>query len=759
MGNKKSNKLFTRKSEVKNIIPLLSLGGAIFLSNSAFAASTSETTDVEKKPEALPTITITASRADELSTSAKQVTKLDEKQIELLRNGSSGSIATVLAKAVPGLSDSSRTITDYGQTLRGRNALILVDGVPMNLTRDTSRGLSAIDPESIANIEVIRGSNAIYGGGASGGIISITTKAAGGEPTAKTVIGLQTPLTNFRSNALSGDIHQYFTGSFNAFDYALDFGYQRIGSPYDASGDRVAPEPSQGDLYDADAYSVGGKLGYHIDDNQYLQFAANYYNAEQDSDYASDPSVKKAPAGTVPAKAIKGLKLKDQTKNENQIYNLTYNHKDFFGNKVEAQIYYRDFFTRFSPFDARVSENEVSPRGGQVDQVSQENNVLGSRLTVTTPLEFLGDTSLVWGGDFSREKSEMPLDIFDRDIYDQSGGLEFVKTGKLIYLPELTTQSVGGFIQLKHRFNDQWSAEAGTRYEDSYAQIDSFIPLSQLDPNTQSYKPNPYVYQGGKVKADAWLYNANVTFSPNDQNSIYASFNQGFQLPDVGVIIRNANNTDKKKNYELSSSFLEPVKVDNYELGWKGNFNNFSSSLAVFHSTSDLGAVQPESNSLVMLRTKEKITGVEATFDYLDDANVWGTGGSVTWMKGREKPQDGAEQDMTGFRIPPLKLTAYVSYSPTETWTNRLQATYFGSEDYRLNGKNSFGRYDVKTYTTADLISSFALNKKDTVTIGLENMFNRKYYPLYSQLLRSSNNTSHLVANGATLKVTYSHKW
>lgn len=548
MANKKSNKLFTRKSEVKNIIPLLSLGGAIILSNSAFAASPAETTETEKKPEALPTITITASRADELSTSAKQVTKLDEKQIELLKNGSSGNIATVLAKAVPGLSDSSRTITDYGQTLRGRNALILVDGVPMNLTRDTARGLSAIDPESIANIEVIRGSNAIYGGGAAGGIISITTKAAGGEPTAKTVVGLQTPLTNLRSNALSGDIHQYFTGSFNAFDYALDFGYQRIGSPYDASGDRVAPEPSQGDLYDSNGYSIGGKLGYHIDDNQYLQFAANYYNAEQDSDYASDPSVKKAPAGTVPAKAIKGLKLKDQNKNENQIYNLTYNHKDFFGNKVDAQIYYRDFFTRFSPFDARANAN----RGKQVDQIYQENNVLGSRLTVTTPLEFLGDTSLVWGGDFSREKSEMPLDIFDQKIYDQSGGLEFVKIGKLIYLPELTTQSVGGFVQLKHRFNDQWSAEAGTRYEDSYAQIDSFVPLSQLG------KTNPYTVPGGKVKADAWLYNANVTFSPNDQHSIYASFNQGFQLPDVGLIIRNAG-----EGFNLGSSFLEPVKVDN----------------------------------------------------------------------------------------------------------------------------------------------------------------------------------------------------
>ena len=43
--------------------------------------------------------------------------------------------------------------------------------------------------------------------------------------------------------------------------------------------------------------------------------------------------------------------------------------------------------------------------------------------------------------------------------------------------------------------------------------------------------------------------------------------------------------------------------------------------------------MQSFNNGLVLARTKEKVTGVEATFDYLDDANVWGTGGSVTWMK------------------------------------------------------------------------------------------------------------------------------
>jgi hypothetical protein len=138
----------------KKLFPILATTGVIFISNSSFENS-EKVSPSENTVQQLETMTFTASRADEVQEKSKQVTNLDEKQIELLKNGSSGNIATVLAKAVPGLSDSSRTITDYGQTLRGRNALILVDGVPMNLTRDTSRGLS-IDPESIQNISYSR---------------------------------------------------------------------------------------------------------------------------------------------------------------------------------------------------------------------------------------------------------------------------------------------------------------------------------------------------------------------------------------------------------------------------------------------------------------------------------------------------------------------------------------------------------------------------------------------------------------------------
>lgn len=96
-----------------------------------------------------------------------------------------GQPATVLAKTVPGMADSSRTMTDYGQTLRGRGVLVLVDGIPLNTNRDSSRNLANIDPASIERVEVLRGSSSIYGAGATGGIVSITTRPAGGEPVAR----------------------------------------------------------------------------------------------------------------------------------------------------------------------------------------------------------------------------------------------------------------------------------------------------------------------------------------------------------------------------------------------------------------------------------------------------------------------------------------------------------------------------------------------------------------------------------------------
>ncbi len=693
----------------------------------------------------LSSLEITSSRtSSSLVPQARQVSVIEREQLEQLREGSD-SLATVLAKSVPGMADSSRTITDYGQTLRGRTMLVLVDGVPLNTNRDSSRNLANIDPALIERVEVIRGSSAIYGAGATGGIISITTRPAGGENRAQTSLRAESPLSRLGGDGLGGQLQQHVSGSEGQVDYALDFGARHIGASYDANGQRIAPEPSQGDLFDSNTWNIGGKLGLRIDDEQRVQLSASHYNADQDSDFTSDPSVARLPPGSVPAQALSGLSLDEQNQIRNTLVNLEYAHADVFGGTLNAQLYYRDYFTRFTPFDARG----VATRGRNVDQVMQNSEVFGSRVTLRTPLGQAGATELLWGADFNQERSDMPIDIFDPRQYDASGGRVYDKIGRLTYMPDLTTRSLGGFAQLQHRFNEQWSMEGGVRYEYATARYDDFVPLSE------STAASPATVAGGEINYDAVLSNISLTWSPVSGQELYAAFSQGFQLPDIGVQVRNA-----RRGFDIDSSNLEPVKTNNYELGWRGAVGEQTlASLAVFYTTSKLGDVQSFNNGLILTRTQERIYGIEGSADWLTDDERWGAGGTVSWLKGREKPDNGDWQDMTGYRIPPLKVTGYLQYKPDEDWSHRAQLTWFDGHDYRLDGVASFGRRKVDGYATVDLVSQYRVTANDKVSLGIQNLFNRDYYPQYSQLMRSSTNTSHLPAPGTVLAVGYSHDW
>lgn len=85
-------------------------------------------------------------------------------------------IKEMLSILIPSLDIGPQGRTNYGQNMRGRSALVMIDGVSLNSIRAISRQLDAIDPFNIERIEVLSGASAIYGGNATGGIINIITK-------------------------------------------------------------------------------------------------------------------------------------------------------------------------------------------------------------------------------------------------------------------------------------------------------------------------------------------------------------------------------------------------------------------------------------------------------------------------------------------------------------------------------------------------------------------------------------------------------
>ncbi|HEY9847475.1 MAG TPA: TonB-dependent receptor plug domain-containing protein [Candidatus Caenarcaniphilales bacterium] len=112
----------------------------------------------------------------------RSVTVVPQQQIQQQAAGLRD-LSDILGKSVPGLAPTNQSLSEFGQTLRGRNPLVLIDGVPQSTNRNAGRNLRAIDPGLIERVEVLRGPTAIYGDGATGGIINMITRSGQEGPT------------------------------------------------------------------------------------------------------------------------------------------------------------------------------------------------------------------------------------------------------------------------------------------------------------------------------------------------------------------------------------------------------------------------------------------------------------------------------------------------------------------------------------------------------------------------------------------------
>ncbi len=693
-----------------------------------------------ERPLALAPIAVTATREggaiDTLSRSVTVIARDDiEKQAATARNA-----AEILAKTVPGMAPSSQTLTNFGQTLRGRDVLVLVDGVPLRTSRNVSRDLFNILPSSIESIEVIHGGSAAYGGGAAGGVIHINTlRGEDGPPTFETTLSGGGALSRLDGEALFGQVQQQVSGRDGAVDYLVSLTGGRTQGFFDADGDRIPPEPSQGDLSDTGTLDLLGKAGYAFGD-QRLQFTLSYLNAEQDTDFTSDPVVDAQPRGAVKARAAEGLRLDDQTRRENLILNLGYSNPDLLGSKVDAQTYYRDYHTRFTPFDGRAFSSTRA-----IAQTFLDAEVVGGRLTVDTPLPGPGplDAKLLWGADVGREVSSQPATIFDPAAFDASGGTRFVVIDdERTFVPEITTESYGLFGQLELSPLDWLILRGGVRHEWIDVTFPDFTTLGGGN-----------AIEGGEIDYAETTFNLGTVLTPVDGLDVFANFTQAFELPDVGLQLRLA-----PVGFNAENANLSPRITDNYELGLRGSWRGFSGSIAGFYSESDLGRVLIENFSLVQDRTPERIYGIEADARY-DVGPRLGFGGTFTWLEGeREAPGSGDDIALNGFRIPPVKLTGFVEYRPHAWWDLRLQVLYSGNRDDAADDGVGFGGRKVDDYTVVDLYSRFAVGP-GTLHVGIENLLNNQYHNVFGQLLRNGRNVSHVAAPGATARIAYNIKW
>jgi iron complex outermembrane recepter protein len=662
----------------------------------------------------------------------RSVTIINREQIQDQTN-LTNDVRDILGRLVPGFGPpvSESTPRSIVQNLRGRSAAILVDGVPLTSNYGLDRELRTIDPNQVERIEIVRGPTAIYGGQATGGVINIITRRQANQPLQVTLnTGLNLSLTN-PQDSFGNRQTLSISGQNDNIDYLFSLSRENNGGFFDAEGDRI-PETSGGGIIDADAYSILAKVGATWDDVQRLQFSFDFYDARQDTRFFSDPSIRNIPGIQKARPLAVNLDREgtDLAGDRNLLLNLNYTHEDVWGSKFQAQAYYRDYtsIVGFSDF-----------RGGFFNVIGRQRAMgdkWGGRLQLNTPV--ITGAEVLWGLDYVRENNKAPFEIFDPEAFDNNNTLR--KVGERTFVPEHILSQLGLFAQLQWEMSDRVSVSGGLRHERIGLEVDDYTTFFGRQ------------IEGGDRNFNATVFNLGSVYKLTPQLNVFANFAQGFSVPSFGGVLRNPPPAfvSVQQNLQLT----EPVKVNNYELGLRGNWPGIQASIAAFYNTSSLGEGYTFVGGVSQLvRAPERLYGIEATLDTQIN-NFWQLGGTVSWTEGEsDEENDGNFLPISSFRVQPLKLTAYLEHQTTPNWQNRLQFLYVGGRDRAFNA--DVDRVKITDYFLVDYISNVQLGG-GTLSIGIQNLLNTQYFPVQSQFLSSFNEIFNAAGSGRTFRLGYS---
>ncbi|MFC3579264.1 TonB-dependent receptor [Sphingomonas hylomeconis] len=675
------------------------------------AAATSDDGAADKNRDVIVTGSRTPKAIDKIPGAVTIVTPAEVQRSLALTEDNTA----VLAKTVPGYSESNQTLNTLGETLRGRATLYLFDGIPQSTPlRDGSRNATFTDMSIVERIEVISGASASEGIGAAGGVINYITKRATREGLHANIGGRLG--TQFEDDSgiwgIKGDV-SYKDGAFDVFAAAA---YVDRGVTYDARGRRIGLSSSSS-LADTKQKNFFLKTGFEFGGTQRLELTGNYFRLASNGNYHYVAG-RRPPAGTdqttgLPDTSepgpllVNGQDVLRTEFNEFKQAALNYSNTDLFGGSLLATGYYARQSMRFGGENTDDRQDPlIAPIGTLVDQSEINSKKYGLRTSYTLP-EFLKGLEVRVGIDAVYDNTEQRLALTDR-----------------VLVPPLKYTSFGPYAQLSYDIGPV-TVTGGIRHEDGRVKVDDYRTL---------FRRNRTLVTGGTLKYKNDLLNGGIIARLGGGFSAFASYSEGFTLPNVGIPLRNISTPGQSVAGIVD---LQAVIFENKEVGanWRGSWGSIGGSY--YRSYSKLGAnlsVDPATLDFVLNRRPVRITGVDATAElrptswlrfnalYSHVKGMTSAGNNVT------RPLN-VQLGITNIAPDKLNLTATVLPTPESSLSVGMDTTMD-----RTVRTGSVVTERTQGRTLFDATARYKIDGVGTVSLGAENVFNKFYFLAFSQI-------------------------
>ncbi len=608
------------------------------------------------------------------------------------------SLKEAIGKLVPGLDLAPEGRTNYGQNMRGRNVLVMIDGVSQNSSRGLSRQFDSISPFNVERVEVLSGASAIYGGGATGGIINIVTKK--GEPGParfETQLGASSGFNN--SDDLTTRIAQSVSGGNDAISGRLSVAGEQNQAFYDGAGKQIFIDNTQTDLQYNRTLDLMGSLALNFNEEQSLDLLAQYYDSgNRGSTGIYFPNLKyQAPSDLEDAKLRGGYSTDLEPRTRRLLLNANYHHADVLGQDFYLQASYRKENDNFYPFPYYNTGKPTGSKG--VYFAASQQNFEVSSLKALFAKEF-ETVKLTYGVDLDRERFNAEQSTFDQGISSGSGGLDLVTQSKAARYPSYRVDGLSAYTQLDWHATDNLTVSGGYRRQ-------------QMDVDVGRFKNVP----GGSNDYQVNLFNLGTIYDFKNGHQVWVNYGEGFDLPDPAKFYG-------KPGLSVDDNPLAGIKSRQVETGWRFSDSDWDAQAALYYIWSD--KVITTDNATLTIDVKDQKSrdyGFESALTRHFQGG-WEAGGTLHLVRSEEEGKNGGWIKRDARYASLSKSTAFVGWKGD-------------SSSVRLQGNRAFTLKDdadhtIDGYTTFDLLGSQDTGF-GTFSGGIQNLLDKQYSTVWGQ--------------------------